>query len=61
MVGPDKENLIEECKNFALELNVEVKFTGKLVFDETKENGTQKKLLDSSKINSFGSLNSSSY
>jgi GDP-L-fucose synthase len=32
----------------------EVKFTGKLVFDETKENGTQKKLLDSSKINSLG-------
>ena len=32
----------------------EVKFTGKLVFDETKENGTPKKLLDSSKINSLG-------
>ena len=30
MVGPDKENRIDECKLFAKELGVEVQFTGKL-------------------------------
>lgn len=30
MVGPDKNNLIEECKKYANELNVNVTFTGKL-------------------------------
>jgi glycosyltransferase involved in cell wall biosynthesis len=30
MVGPDKENLISLCKEYAKELNVEVEFTGKL-------------------------------
>lgn len=30
MVGPDKENLIQECKSLANKLNVEVIFTGKL-------------------------------
>lgn len=30
MVGPDKENMIEECKEYAKQLNVEVEFTGKL-------------------------------
>lgn len=34
MVGPDKENLIDECKLYADELNVEVKFTGKLLKEE---------------------------
>ena len=34
MVGPDKENLIEECKAFAKSLNVEVTFTGKLSKEE---------------------------
>lgn len=30
MVGPDKENLVNDCKLFAQKLNVEVHFTGKL-------------------------------
>jgi len=30
MVGPDKENLINDCKEFAKELAVDVVFTGKL-------------------------------
>lgn len=30
MVGPDKENLVDDCKLFAKKLNVEVRFTGKL-------------------------------
>ncbi len=30
MVGPDNENLIQDCKNLAQELNVDVTFTGKL-------------------------------
>lgn len=30
MVGPDKENIMQECKDFANELNVSVTFTGKL-------------------------------
>jgi glycosyltransferase involved in cell wall biosynthesis len=30
MVGPDKENLIEECKSYAKSLTVNVQFTGKL-------------------------------
>lgn len=30
MVGPDKENLLPECQKFAEELNVKVRFTGKL-------------------------------
>jgi glycosyltransferase involved in cell wall biosynthesis len=30
MVGPDKENIIQECKDFANQLNVSVTFTGKL-------------------------------
>ncbi len=30
MVGPDKENLIKECKLYKKSLNVKVKFTGKL-------------------------------
>lgn len=30
MVGPDKENLISECKKYAEELNLQVTFTGKL-------------------------------
>lgn len=34
MVGPDKENLIEDCRLFAQELNVEVHFTGKLEKEE---------------------------
>lgn len=34
MVGPDKENLIEECKAFAKNLNIEVTFTGKLSKEE---------------------------
>jgi glycosyltransferase involved in cell wall biosynthesis len=34
MVGPDKENLIDDCKSYAKELNVEVKFTGKLSKEE---------------------------
>lgn len=34
MVGPDKENIIEECKALAKSLNVEVTFTGKLSKEE---------------------------
>jgi L-malate glycosyltransferase len=34
MVGPDKENLIEECEALAKSLNVEVTFTGKLSKEE---------------------------
>lgn len=34
MVGPDKENLIEECKAYATNLNVAVTFTGKLSKEE---------------------------
>lgn len=34
MVGPDKENLIDDCKKHASELNVDVKFTGKLAKEE---------------------------
>lgn len=34
MVGPDKENLIDDCKKHASELNVDVKFTGKLTKEE---------------------------
>lgn len=30
MIGPDKENLIADCKKYAKELNVDVEFTGKL-------------------------------
>lgn len=30
MIGPDKENLIDDCKKHAKELNVNVEFTGKL-------------------------------
>jgi len=30
MIGPDKENLIDDCKKYAKELNVNVEFTGKL-------------------------------
>lgn len=30
MIGPDKENLINECKTYAKELNIDVEFTGKL-------------------------------
>jgi L-malate glycosyltransferase len=30
MIGPDKENLIDDCKKYADELNVDVEFTGKL-------------------------------
>lgn len=30
MIGPDKENLIDDCKKYAKELNVSVEFTGKL-------------------------------
>jgi glycosyltransferase involved in cell wall biosynthesis len=37
MVGPDKENLIDECKLFSQELNVDVKFTGKLSKEEWVE------------------------
>ena len=34
MVGPDKENLVEECKAYAKSLSVEVTFTGKLSKEE---------------------------
>ena len=34
MVGPDKENLIHECKKLADKLNVDVTFTGKLSKEE---------------------------
>ena len=34
MVGPDKENLIHDCKKLANELNVDVTFTGKLSKEE---------------------------
>ncbi len=34
MVGPDKENLVNDCKLFAQKLNVEVRFTGKLAKEE---------------------------
>lgn len=34
MVGPDKENLVNDCKLFAQKLNVDVRFTGKLTKDE---------------------------
>lgn len=34
MVGPDKENLVEECKEYAKSLNVDVIFTGKLSKEE---------------------------
>lgn len=37
MVGPDKENLIDDCKKHASELNVDVKFTGKLAKEEWVE------------------------
>jgi L-malate glycosyltransferase len=30
MVGPDKENLIEDCKKYAIELGVDVDFPGRL-------------------------------
>ena len=34
MVGPDKENLINSCKEFANKLNIAVTFTGKLSKEE---------------------------
>ncbi len=34
MVGPDKENIIQECQTLANQLNVEVTFTGKLSKEE---------------------------
>jgi len=34
MVGPDKENLIEGCRKYALELKVDVNFTGKLAKED---------------------------
>ncbi|WP_395043604.1 glycosyltransferase family 4 protein [Flavobacterium sp.] len=34
MVGPDKENLITDCKLYTNELNLEVNFTGKLSKEE---------------------------
>lgn len=34
MVGPDKENLVDDCKLFAKNLGVEVQFTGKLSKEE---------------------------
>jgi L-malate glycosyltransferase len=34
MVGPDKENLVDDCKLFAKKLNIEVQFTGKLDKEE---------------------------
>lgn len=34
MVGPDKENLVEQCKAYATNLNVGVTFTGKLSKEE---------------------------
>lgn len=34
MVGPDKENMIDECKLYAQEFNIEVQFTGKLSKEE---------------------------
>ncbi|WP_395063654.1 glycosyltransferase family 4 protein [Flavobacterium sp.] len=34
MVGPDNENLIDECIEYAKNLNVQVKFTGKLLKSE---------------------------
>jgi glycosyltransferase involved in cell wall biosynthesis len=34
MVGPDKENVLEECKSYAKSLNVNVQFTGKLSKEE---------------------------
>lgn len=37
MVGPDKENLLEECKAYAKSLNVKVQFTGKLSKEEWME------------------------
>lgn len=37
MVGPDKENLIDDCKKYASGLNVDVKFTGKLAKEEWVE------------------------
>ncbi|MEC4004385.1 glycosyltransferase family 4 protein [Flavobacterium sp. SUN052] len=37
MVGPDKENLINECKELAKQRNVEVEFTGKLDKNEWLE------------------------
>jgi glycosyltransferase involved in cell wall biosynthesis len=37
MVGPDKENLLEECKTYAKSLNVKVHFTGKLSKEEWME------------------------
>ena len=37
MVGPDKENLVNDCKLFAQKLNVEVRFTGKLAKEEWVE------------------------
>jgi glycosyltransferase involved in cell wall biosynthesis len=37
MVGPDKENLIDDCKKYTSELNVDVKFTGKLAKEEWVE------------------------
>lgn len=37
MVGPDKENLLEECKTYAKSLNINVQFTGKLSKEEWVE------------------------
>lgn len=37
MVGPDKENMISMCEQYAKENNVEVKFTGKLEKEEWVE------------------------
>jgi len=34
MVGPDKENLVNDCKLFAQKLNVDVRFTGKLTKED---------------------------
>lgn len=34
MVGPDKEHIVEECKSYATNLNVDVTFTGKLSKEE---------------------------
>ncbi len=37
MVGPDKDNLLTDCKDYAQKLNVEVTFTGKLSKEEWLE------------------------
>ena len=50
-IGSGKESSIKELAEF---ISYELKYSGTLIFDKTKQDGTPRKLLDSSKINLLG-------